>query len=159
MRQTFEGGCISGARNICVQIHKCTFWHNHALFGGVLHLEYDVKINIRRANFTGNVASISGGAIHLYTNIVCDCKDTRFSMNAAQTGASICTNEQVKIRIWNSTLYGDMVLNSTLLLVMSATEGSSLYIMRNAEVTVYDTYFVGGYHNVIALVLKYQRNV
>ena len=151
----FEGGCMSGAGNICVQIDKCTFWHNHALFGGVLNLEYDGELNISRSNFTGNVASISGGAIHLHTNIVCDCKDSWFSMNAAQTGASIFANEQVKISIWNSTLFGDMVLNSTLLLVMSAAEGSSLHITRNAEVIVYNTYFVGGYHNVLALVLEY----
>ena len=153
-----QGGCISGYGNLRVQIDKCTFLHNNAFIGGVLNLEYDGKLNVSRSNFTGNVALASGGAINLGTNITCDCQDSFFLMNAAQTGVSICANEKVKIRISNSTLFGDMVLNSTLLPVSRAAERSNLYITGNSEVIVYDTYFLGRYRNVVALVLKYNVN-
>ena len=133
-----------------VQINKWEFLANIPSFsgGGVLHLEQDGKLNISSSNFTGNLALISGGVINLHMNTAFDCKDSFFFMNAAQTEASICTAENVKIHIVKSNFSGKAVRDS-------APEGSSLHFCRNAEVVVDDSNFFGKYNNLVAVVLKH----
>ena len=147
---TLKGGCISGYGKLQVQIDNCEFLANIASFGdgGVLHLEQDGKLNISSSNFTGNLALISGGVINLRMNTAFDCKDSFFFMNAAQTGASICAAENVKIHIVKSNFSGKAVRHS-------APGGSSLHFSRNAEVVVDDSNFFGKYNNVVAVVLKH----
>ena len=144
---TLKGGCISGYGKQ-VQINNCEFYANRASIGGVLHLEQDGKLDISSSNFTGNFALISGGVIYLRMNTACHCKDSFFMVNAAQTGASICAEENVKVHIVKSSFSGKALRNS-------APEGGSLHFSRNAEVVVDDSIFFGKYNNAVAAVLKH----
>ena len=107
------GGAIRWHSNGSLRIHNSTFVSNTAETGAALmallyHMVDYIDIQVSNCLFVGNTAAVTGGAICLADNMVCEIVNSTFSNNQAIEGGDVLRAEtatQVNTRnsiIWNN---------------------------------------------------------
>ena len=121
-----QGGVINVQDRVSLSLTNCTFELNFGDNGGAIMTWISVKLQIQETNFTGNSASLNGGALDVRTLTDCHIVQCVFNFNTAKgPGGAVSMDSKSSLQLENTNFTKN-----------NATEGGVIYIDTNSKLQI-----------------------